>query len=98
MVALSRLVGLDDHGPGMVVFRRFEFLVEEPGSFWEESCEDVVFWVALLVSTTMSGGVCDKFSAVRDSRIVRRDARCPILLWLSSSVSILRDRVLIVSR
>ena len=98
MLALSRLAGLDDHGPGMVVFRRFEFLVEEPGSLWKERSEDVVFWVALLVSTTMSGGAWDKFSAVRDSRIFRRDARCPVLFWWSSSVSILRDRVLIVSR
>ena len=79
MLAVSRGVGRDDHGPGMVFFRCFEFLVEVPGSLWEERRDDVVFWVALLVSTIMSGGAWDMFSAVSDSRIVRRDSRFPVL-------------------
>ena len=43
--------------------------MEVPGSLWKERKDDVVFWVALLVMMTMSGGAWDIFSVVRDSRI-----------------------------
>ena len=98
MLAVSLGVVRDDHGSGMVFFRRLEFLVEGPGSLWEEWRDDVVCWVALLVLITMSGGAWEMFSVVRDSRIMRRDSRFPLSFFSWSSLSTLRDRVLMIPR
>ena len=51
----------DDRWSGIVCFLRLCFLVDGPGSLWEESREDVVCWLALFVFMTMSGGAWETF-------------------------------------
>ena len=98
MLAVSRVVVRDDHLSGMVFFLRLFFLVDGPGSLWEEWRDDVVFWVALLVLMTMLGGAWEIFSAVSDSSILRRDSRLPLSLISWSWLSTLRVRVLMIPR
>ena len=98
MLAVSLGEVCDDHWSGMVFFLRLFFLVEGPGSLWEEWRDDVVCWVTLLVLMTMSDGAWEMFSAVSDSRILRRDSRLLLSLFSWSSLSTLRVRVLMIPR
>ena len=88
----------DDHWSGTVSFLRLCFLVDGPGSLWKEWREYVVCWLAMFVIMTMSGGAWEMFSAVSDSRILRRDSRLPLSLASRSIQSTVRVRVVMVSR
>ena len=64
-------------------------------SWWDEWMEDVVWRLALFVST-ISGGTCDMFSAVKDSRILLRDSRLLLSLVIFSRRSTVLVRSAIV--
>ena len=60
--------------------------------------DDVVCWLALFVFMTMPGGAWEMFSAVSDSRILRRHSRLPLSLVSQSIRSTVRVRVVMASR
>ena len=67
-------------------FFRLLFLVDVHVSWWNEWMKDVVWRLALFMTTT-SSRACDMLLAVRDSRILMRDSRLLLSLVICSKRS-----------